>query len=117
MKEERGPYILRLPGESPEDDGPLDFSVYEPIEASFPPPMEDDAFYGLSGEVVRAIAAQSEACQEAILIHWLAAIGNIIGRSAQMFVGDTLHHPRIWSSAVGGKRVARVRPGMAQREQ
>jgi len=43
-------------------------------------PMRKEAFHGLAGNVVRIAAPVTEACPEAILLHFIISIGNIVGR-------------------------------------
>jgi hypothetical protein len=83
------------------DVAPLDFSRYKEVNSTFPKSMGEAAFHGICGHVVDAIAEQSEACREAILIQFLCAIGNVIGRSAYAYGGDSMHHARLWTIVVG----------------
>jgi Protein of unknown function (DUF3987) len=53
---------------------------YAQKEQPFPEPMAKEAYYGIAGEVVNIIRAQSEACPESILAQFLVGTGNIIGR-------------------------------------
>jgi hypothetical protein len=55
---------------------------YQFDDQQFPPPMEAEAFYGIAGEIAKIIAAESEACREAILSQLLVSLGNILGRNA-----------------------------------
>ena len=48
----------------------------------WPDPPSDQAFYGLAGEVVRAIEPHSEADPVALLVQFLVAFGSVIGRGA-----------------------------------
>jgi hypothetical protein len=80
---------------------PLDFSHYSVVDKPFPEPMQPAAFYGIIGETVRTIQAHTEACPEAVLVQLLAALGNVIGRSAYFYAGDSKHHARLWCVLVG----------------
>ena len=46
----------------------------------WPPPMDNEAFHGLAGEIVEAIAPHTEADLPALLINTLVYFGNAIGR-------------------------------------
>jgi hypothetical protein len=45
----------------------------------FPAPMDDAAFCGIAGEIVKIIEPGNEPCQESLLGHLLVAMGNMIG--------------------------------------
>ena len=53
-----------------------------PVTASWPQ-MADEAFYGLAGDIVRAINPYTEADPVAVLLNILVAAGNVIGPSPQ----------------------------------
>jgi Protein of unknown function (DUF3987) len=59
------------------------------------------AFYGLTGEVVKAIDPHSEADPIATLITFLTAYGNIIGDAAHFVAGGRKHPARIFAVVVG----------------
>ena len=63
-----------------------------PAPPGFPSPMGDEAFYGIAGEVIRIIAPRMEACREALLVQFLVAVGNVIGRGAYLDQGESRHH-------------------------
>jgi hypothetical protein len=46
----------------------------------FPVAMTEDAFYGISGDIVKIIEPVSEASRESILSQFLVAFGNCVGR-------------------------------------
>jgi hypothetical protein len=56
-----------------------------------PAPMREDAFYGLAGSVVQIAVENSEACKEAILVQFLVAVGNILGRDLYINQGVYNH--------------------------
>jgi len=60
-------------------------------EQRWPAPMAPEAFHGLAGEIVRKIAPHSEADQVALLLNFLTAFGNCIGRG-QHAVAEADHH-------------------------
>ena len=67
----------------------------------YPAPPQAPAFYGLAGEVVRAIAPESEADPMALLVQFLLAFGNVIGRSAHFLVEADRHYANEMASLVG----------------
>ena len=77
----------------------------------WPEPLEDEAFHGLAGKIVRAIEPHSEADPAALLIQFLAAFGNAIGPSAYFNVESTAHHANIFAVLVG--ETAKGRKGTA----
>jgi hypothetical protein len=73
---------------------PADPDEIEPeiVLPGWPEPLAPAAYYGLAGEIVRAIAPHTEADDAAILIQLLVAYGNLIGRIAYAIVGATRHY-------------------------
>jgi hypothetical protein len=69
------------------------------------------AFSGLAGDIVRAIAPQTEAAPVALLLSLLAAIGNIVGSGPHWQVGGSRHGLRVWPVLVG--TTSRGRKGTA----
>jgi hypothetical protein len=75
-------------------------------------PKPDPAcLYGLVGDIARAAAATTEASPYATAINGLAYIGCGLGRGPYLAVGNTYHHPRLFSLHVG--RSGRGRKGDA----
>jgi hypothetical protein len=72
----------------------------------FPPPMTDDAFYGVAGDIVRIIQPASEASREAILAQLLVATGNLIGRGPHRKQAG-IHHLNEFTVLVGETATAR----------
>ena len=56
--------------------------VQEPkaITRQKPKPMAEEAYHGIAGDIVEAIAPHTEAYREALLIDALAQLGNAVGR-------------------------------------
>jgi hypothetical protein len=69
--------------------------------ASWPEPLAPEAFYGLAGEIVRAIEPHSEADPAALLIQLLAAFGNVTGRGPFFRVERHDHHANLFVLIVG----------------
>src|SRR5215471_17975488 len=65
------------------------------------PTIDNAAYYGLAGDIVRTIAPHTEADPVAILIQVLAYFGNIIGRAAHYRVEADHHHANLFVVLVG----------------
>lgn len=71
------------------------------------PRPDKAALYGLVGDIALAGAENSEANPYAIALNVLAYLGVALGRSVFLQVGDTYHHPRLFTLHVGRSSVAR----------
>jgi hypothetical protein len=71
------------------------------------PSLDEAAYYGLAGDVVRTIAPESEADPVAILIQLLASAGNIVGRRCHYLVESDRHHANLYAVLVGQSSKAR----------
>lgn len=65
------------------------------------PSLDPAALYGLPGDVVRAIAPNTEADPVAILAQYLVAAGNAIGRGPHYRVEGDRHGPKLFAVLVG----------------
>lgn len=65
------------------------------------PSLDPAALYGLSGDVVRAIAPHTEADPVAILSQYMVAAGNAIGRGPHYRVEGDRHGPNLFAVLVG----------------
>ena len=74
-----------------------------------PAPIAEAGFYGLAGDVVRAIEPHSEADPAALLIQFLAAFGNMIGRCGFFRVEGDFHYSNLFVVVVG--KTAKARKG------
>jgi hypothetical protein len=75
------------------------------------PELRPEALYGLSGDIVKAIEAYSEADQVAILTNILAAFGNVVGPIPYARVEETRHHLNLFIAQIG--QTAKGRKGTA----
>jgi hypothetical protein len=73
----------------------------------WPAPLGQEALYGLAGDVVRALEPESEADPVALLVQFLVAFGNVVGRSHKAVVEGTDHHPNLFAVLVGATSKAR----------
>jgi len=65
------------------------------------PVIDEAAFYGLAGDIVKTISPHTEADPVAILIQVLAIFGNIIGRAPYYQVEADRHHANLFTVLVG----------------
>jgi len=75
-------------------------------DSSFPDSISEDALIGVAGEVVRTVDKVSEASREAILVQFLVAAGNYIGRGPSREQANT-HHLNEFAVMVGNTAKAR----------
>ena len=75
------------------------------------PVIDDAAFYGLAGEIARAIAPFSEADPVAVLVNVLVGFGSVVGPSPHFLVEKTEHHITLFVAEVG--KTAKGRKGLA----
>ncbi|MHB1516415.1 MAG: DUF3987 domain-containing protein [Acidiferrobacteraceae bacterium] len=61
----------------------------------WPTPLNNIAFHGIAGEVVRVIEPHTESDPAALLLQFLVAAGSIIGRGPHFFVEADEHHPNL----------------------
>ena len=72
-----------------------------PVEGPWPDPPDEAAFYGLAGDIVRAIDPHTEADRVAVLLHVLVMFGSVIGRAAHYVVGGGRHYTNLFTVLVG----------------
>jgi hypothetical protein len=88
-------------------------SVYEEdneevcLTYKFPEPINDLAYHGLAGEIVKAIEPHTEGDPVALLVNFLTFYGNVIGDNAHVAVEATKHPGRLFSVSVGDSAVGR----------
>lgn len=66
-----------------------------------PPALAPTALHGLAGDVVRTIAPTTEAADAAILVQFLTAFGNCVGRSPYFMVEADEHRLNLFAILVG----------------
>ena len=71
------------------------------------PELNDAAFHGLSGEVVKILEPHTEADNAALLIQFLIFFGNIIGRGPHYLVEGDRHYTNLFGVIVGDTSKAR----------
>ena len=73
----------------------------------WPSPLASDAFYGLAGAIVKVIDPYTEADPAALLVQFLTAFGNVIGRGAYFPIEATRHYFNLYVVLVGQTSRAR----------
>jgi hypothetical protein len=80
----------------------------------WPNPMDDAAFHGLAGDIVRTIEPHTEADITALLVQVLVAYGNAIGRGAYFEADGAGHHGNLNAVLVGETSKGRKGTSWAQ---
>jgi len=78
-------------------------------EDGWPAPPAAEAFLGLAGDLIRVIEPHSEADAVALLVQFLAAFGNCVGRGPHIEIEADSHHTNLFGVLVG--RSAKARKG------
>lgn len=73
----------------------------------WPEPLDESAFYGLAGEIARAIEPNTEADPAALLLQVLVAFGVLVGRGPHVRVEGDEHHLNLFALLVGETSKAR----------
>jgi hypothetical protein len=81
------------------------------VEPSWPQ-IDDAAYYGLAGDVVKTIKPDTEADPVAILLQTLIFTGNIIGRIPYYQIEANRHHTNLFGTLVG--KTAKGRKGTSE---
>lgn len=89
--------------ESDDDDGDL----WPDEEEIGVPSLGEDAYYGLAGEMVNAVIAQTEASASAMLLQILALFGSAAGQSSFVLSGNAKQPARLYVVVVGETSKAR----------
>jgi Protein of unknown function (DUF3987) len=69
--------------------------------SKWPEALKSEAFYGISGELVRLIEPHSEADPAALLLQFLVGFGNLIGRTAHFVAEADRHFLNLFTVIVG----------------
>jgi hypothetical protein len=76
-------------------------SNHSRIDPPWPAPLAREAFHGLAGKFVQTIEPHTEADPVALLVQFLAAFGNVIGRGCWFEVESTRHYLNLFINLVG----------------
>ena len=78
------------------------------------PVMADDAYHGITGEVVKTIEPHSEGDPVALMLQFLTLAGNVIGRMPYYQVESDQHHPNLFCVLVGASAKGRKGTSMGR---
>ena len=81
------------------------------VAPDWPAPLDPAAYYGLAGEIVAALEPGTEADPVALLLTFLAAVGNIVGSGPHWTVSGRKHPLLLYPVLVG--RTSKGRKGTA----
>jgi hypothetical protein len=100
----------RQSGRTSNQSGDLDtIPLPEPVAW---PSLDEHAYHGLAGEIVKAIEPETESDPVAVLVQVLLWFGNLIGRDAHFLVEGTKHFANLFVVLVG--ETARGRKGTSE---
>lgn len=77
------------------------------IATTWPQPLDEAAYYGLAGDVVRLIEPHTESDPAAILLQVLVAFGALVGRGPYYRVEGDEHHGNLFALLAGDTAKAR----------
>jgi hypothetical protein len=72
-----------------------------PPQQNYPPPLAEEAFHGVAGELVRTIEPHTEADPAAILIQFLVCAGSAVGRGPHFRIEAGRHQTNLFAVLVG----------------
>jgi hypothetical protein len=76
-------------------------TAHGPVDPQWPTQLQPEAFHGVAGELVETIDPHTEADPAALLVQFLIAFGNVIGRSPYFTAGADHHYPNQFAVLVG----------------
>jgi hypothetical protein len=94
-----------------EREGRIVISEPEPPRQSEWPTIDDTAYYGIAGDIVRTLEPHTEADSVGLLIQFLTAFGNLVGNSPYYQVESSRHRANLFTVQVGAS--AKGRKGTA----
>jgi hypothetical protein len=71
------------------------------LSGEYPEPLEPAAYHGLAGTFVQRVLPETEADPAALLIQFLVAVGNVIGRSPHAIADGARHAMNLYAVTVG----------------
>ncbi len=71
------------------------------VPAPWPDPVDEAAYHGLAGEIVRALDPHTEADPVGVLVSLLAGFGNALGPRPHLLLDSATHGLRVWPVLVG----------------
>lgn len=85
----------------PEEEADLAGEKEAPVRSIPWPTIGEDAYYGLAGDIVRAVDPYTEGDPVSTLMHTLVAFGNVIGDAPHVRVQNDRHPARLYATAIG----------------
>lgn len=79
----------------------FDYEESKKLLPKWPKPLAHEAFYGLAGGVVRRIEPHTESDPAALLVQFLCAFGNIIGRNSHFQIEADKHFGNLFVILAG----------------
>ena len=76
-------------------------SLVMAVPEHWPVPPKKPAFHGLAGDLAMAAEPYTEADPVAILVQFLVAFGNVVGRGPHRVIGATPHRSNEFAVIVG----------------
>lgn len=70
-------------------------------ESNWPAALAQEAYYGITGDILRAVEPHTEADPAAILVQLLCGFGSLLGRSAFSRAEADAHHTNLFAVLVG----------------
>jgi len=104
---ELGPELARMRRERMEREGLSLVPESEPPKQPEWPVIDDSAYYGLAGDIVRTIEPHTEADPVALLLQILALAGNVIGRAPYYQIESDYHRANLFAVLVGDSAKSR----------
>ncbi len=77
------------------------------LRIDWPSPLEDMAYYGLAGDIVKTLEPHTEADPASLLLQLLTAFGNCVGRGAYFKAEADKHYPNLFTVMVGASAKGR----------
>jgi hypothetical protein len=77
------------------------------VHVNWPAPLAEEAFHGVTGDLVRQIEPHSEADPAALLVQALVCVGNVIGRQVNFRAEADRHYTNLFAVIVGPTSKAR----------
>jgi len=87
--------------------GSVESVPHLPIDPEWPTQLQPEALCGLAGELMETLGPHTEADPAALLVQFLIAFGNVIGRSAYFTAGADQHYPNQFAVLVGASSKGR----------
>jgi len=87
---------------------------YKPKAPPWPSPLRQEAYHGITGDVIRAVQPHTEADPAAILTNFLVYAGNVIGRGPHALADGARHGINLFAVHVGETSKARKGSADAQ---